>query len=76
MIDTIAWTALIVGDGVQAPDGTWHRVTRAEAGWIELDGATAFRAPDGYVTAWDSAMAGAVGVVAAHLGGVEVEHAE
>lgn len=73
MIDAIQWSALIVGDGVRAPDGTWHRVTRAESGWIELDGTTAFPAPAGFVTAWDSAMAGAVEVVAANLGGVEVE---
>lgn len=71
MIATIEWASLIVGDGVQAPDGTWHRVTRAEAGWIELDGAMAFRTPAGYVTAWDSAMAGAVALIAADLGGVE-----
>ena len=76
MIGAIRWSALVVGDGVQAPDGTWHRVTRAESGWIELDGVTAFPAPAGFVTAWDSTMAGAVEVVAANLGGIEVEHAE
>ena len=76
MIGAILWTALVVGDGVQAPSGTWHRVTRAESGWIELDGTTAFPVPVGCVTAWDSAMAGAVALVAENLGGVEVEHAE
>lgn len=97
MIGKSMWLALVVGDGVLAPDGTWHRVTRVEGGWIELDGTHAFPVPAGRVTAWDSRkldgthalpvpadrvtawdsrMAGAVGVVAAHLGGVEVEHAE
>jgi len=60
-----------VGDGVLDPAGAWHRVTRVESGWIELDGVHTMRVPAGSVTSWD-AMEAAAEVVAGVLGGVEV----
>lgn len=75
----LPWASLEVGDGVLDPDGAWHRVTRAEAGWIELDGAHAFPVPAGSVTGWSAsaaAMEAAVGVVAATLGGRVIGHGE
>ena len=71
MIVERAWSELAVGDGVLGRDGVWRRVTRAESGWIEVDGETTFPVPAGRVTSWDS-MATAVSVVAATLGGSEV----
>jgi len=66
-----AWSELTVGDGVLGRDGAWRRVTRAESGWVEVDGATAFPVPAGRVTSWDS-MAAATALVATTLGGSEV----
>ena len=69
------WDALRVGDGVLDPAGVWHRVTRAEGGWIELDGVHAMPVPSGAVTSWD-AMAAAVEVVASVLGGQAIGHGQ
>ena len=71
MIVERAWSELAVGDGVLGRDGVWRRVTRAESGWIEIDGEATFPLPAGRVTAWDS-MTAATAVVAATLGGSEV----
>ena len=65
------WSALRPGDGVLDPAGAWHRVTRVEGGWLELDGVHAMRVPAGTVTTWD-AMEAAAEVVTGVLGGVEV----
>ena len=67
------WSEARVGDGALDPAGVWHRVTRSEGGWIELDGAHAMPVPAGTVMSWD-AMAAAVEVVAEVLGGQAVGH--
>lgn len=71
------WSAVRVGDGVLDPAGVWHRVTRVESGWIELDGGHAMSVPAGSVTGWSAsaaAMDAAVEVVAATLGGRVTGH--
>jgi hypothetical protein len=69
------WGALQAGDGVLDPAGVWHRVTRVESGWIELDDAHAMPIPAGAVTSWD-AMAAAVEIVAGVLGGQVIGHGQ
>lgn len=64
--------AVMVGDGVRDPAGTWHKVTRAEGGWVELDGSLAVRLPP-LVDLWegpgvDQPERVAQGVLAAILG--------